>query len=315
MRSRLSCVDTAKAKGRKDETDAPGWRRYRDACGTAQGLDIVGERWALLVVRELLLGPKRFTDLRAGLPGISTNILADRLETLEMSGVAHRRTLPPPAGSRVYELTGWGEELGPVVEAIGRWGVRSPWRDEGDEIGVDGLMVSFKTMFDPGSAGGLEASYEVVLEGQPFGLEVKDGSIRVCRGAPDNPDARIETDPDTLGALVYEGGDLDEALRSRDAEIGGDRAAVERLMGLFPLPEPAPEPAGPRGGKPNPVPAQWTLVVRRSHLRASENPLGPKFGAGRCLVGGGLPWRPSPSRPAPQRAAPAAAGARARPPR
>jgi DNA-binding HxlR family transcriptional regulator len=226
----------------------PRWRRYRDACGAAQGLDIVGERWTLLVVRELLLGPKRFTDLRGGLPGISTNILADRLETLEISGVARRRTLPPPAGSRVYELTGWGEELGTVVEAIGRWGVRSPWRDEGDGIGVDGLMVSFRTMFDPGSAGDLEASYEVVLDGQPFGIEVEDGGIRVYRGAPAATDARIETDLETLAALVYEGADLDEALRAGDAEIGGDRSALERLMGLFQLPEPAPKPEGSRRG-------------------------------------------------------------------
>jgi DNA-binding HxlR family transcriptional regulator len=194
--------------------ELPNWRRYRDACGAAQGLDLVGERWTLLVVRELLLGPKRFTDLRAGLPGISSNILADRLEMLEMSGVARRRTLPPPAGSKVYELTDWGKDLEAVVAAIGRWGVRSPWRSEDDEIGVDGLMVSFRTMFDPGAAGDLEARYEVVLGGQVFGIEVGDGSIRVYRGAPADPDARIETDVDTLGALVYEGGDLDEALRS-----------------------------------------------------------------------------------------------------
>ena len=228
--------------------DAPSWRRYRDACGAAQGLDLVGERWTLLVVRELLLGPKRFTDLRQGLPGISSNILTDRLETLELSGVARRRTLPPPAGSRVYELTDWGEELGTVVEAIGRWGARSPWRDEGDEIGADGLMVSFRTMFDPGAAGDLEARYELVLDGQPFGLEVERGSIRAYRGAPSDPDARIETDVHTLGALVYEGADLDGALRSGEIEIEGDRSAIERLMGLFPLPEPAPKPTGaPRG--------------------------------------------------------------------
>ena len=233
---------TAKTK------ETPGWRRYRDACGAAQGLDLVGERWTLLVVRELLLGPKRFTDLRAGLPGISSNILADRLETLEISGVARRRTLPPPAASKVYELTEWGSELGPVVEAIGRWGVRSPWRSEEDEIGVDGLMVSFRTMFDPGAAGDLEASYEMVLGDQVFGLEVEDGSIRVYRGAPSDPDAGIGTDANTLGTLVYEGRDLDEALRSGDIEIEGDRSAVERLTGLFALPEPAPKPAGAERG-------------------------------------------------------------------
>src|SRR5215213_1863398 len=228
--------------------DAPGWRRYGDACGAAQGLDLMGERWTLLLVRELLLGPKRFTDLRKGLPGISTNILADRLETLEVSGVARRHTLPPPAASKVYELTDWGRELGPVVEAIGRWGARSPWRSGEDEIGVDGLMVSFRTMFVPEAAGDLEASYEIVLGDQGFGLEVEDGSIRVYRGAPADPDARIGTDVETLGAFVYEGRDLDEALRAGEVEVGGDRSAVERLTGLFALPEPAPKPTGAKRG-------------------------------------------------------------------
>ena len=239
-RSRLSNMATAKTK------DSPNWRRYRDACGTAQGLDIVGERWALLVVRELLLGPKRFTDLREGLPGISSNILTDRLETLEAAGVVRRRTLPAPAASKVYELTDWGTELEPVVAALGRWGVRSPWRSEEDEISVDGLAVSFQTMFDPGAAGDLEASYEILLGGQVFGLEVGGGRIRVYRGAPGDADARIQTDAATLGALVYEGRDLDGALRSGDVEIEGDRSAVERLMGLFPLPEPAYRPEGSR---------------------------------------------------------------------
>ncbi len=223
-------------------------RTYDDGCAAAHALDLVGERWALLVVRELLLGPKRFTDLRGGLPGISSNILPDRLETLELSGVARRRTLPPPAGSRVYELTDWGMELETVVAAIGRWGVRSPWRSEEDAIGVDGLMVSFKTMFDPEAAGDLDARYEVVLGEHGFALEVEDGSIRVYRGAPADPVARIEADVDTLAALVYEDGDLGEALRAGDVEIEGDRPTVERLMGLFRLPEPAPKPEDSRRG-------------------------------------------------------------------
>lgn len=229
----------ATEKGKKNKTGEPGWRRYRDACGVAQGLDIVGERWALLVVRELLLGPKRFTDLRVGLPGISTNILAGRLETLEAAGVVRRRTLPAPAASKVYELTDWGAELETVLVSIGRWGVRSPWRSEKDETSVDGLAVSFRTMFDPESAGAFEASYALVLDGQVFGLEVAGGNIEVYRGSPGGPDARIETDVGTLGALVYEDGDLDDALRSGDLEFEGDRAVVERLMGLFPLPESA----------------------------------------------------------------------------
>jgi DNA-binding HxlR family transcriptional regulator len=217
--------------------DAPSWRRYRDACGTAQGLDLVGERWALLVVRELLLGPKRFTDLRKGLPGVSSNILAERLDGLERTGVVRRRTLPAPAASKVYELTDWGMELEPVVVALGRWGARSPWRSEEDEISVDGLVLSFRAMFDPRAAEGFEASYDILLGEQSFRLEVVDGRIEVSRGASGTPDARIRTDAATLGALVYEGRDLEEALRAEDIEIEGERSAVERLLTLFPMPE------------------------------------------------------------------------------
>ena len=104
-----------------------GKRTYGDPCGIARGLDLVGERWALLVVRELILGPKRFTDLRVGLPQLSADVLAERLRDLEVAGVVQRRKLPPPAGSRVYELTAWGQELEPVVLAIGRWGSRAPF--------------------------------------------------------------------------------------------------------------------------------------------------------------------------------------------
>jgi DNA-binding HxlR family transcriptional regulator len=101
-------------------------RTYDDGCAAAHALDLVGERWALLVVRELLLGPKRFTDLRAGLPAVSSNVLSQRLRELEQAGVVRRRRLPPPAGSRVYELTDWGMELEPVIIRLGRWGPATP---------------------------------------------------------------------------------------------------------------------------------------------------------------------------------------------
>src|SRR5215217_4721087 len=106
-----------------------GKRSYEDGCATAHALDLVGERWALLVVRELLLGPKRFTDLRAGLPGISPNVLTQRLHDLEQFAIVRRRKLPPPFGSWVYELTDWGRQLEPVIIQLGRWGARSPFRD------------------------------------------------------------------------------------------------------------------------------------------------------------------------------------------
>src|ERR671933_1479571 len=124
-------------------------RTYGDGCAIAQALDVVGERWALLVVRELLLGPKRYTDLRRGLPNASPNVLSQRLAELERAGILRRRKLPPPAASRVYELTEWGMELEPVIVRLGRWGARSPSRPRDAALGVDSLVLSFRTMFDP----------------------------------------------------------------------------------------------------------------------------------------------------------------------
>jgi DNA-binding HxlR family transcriptional regulator len=215
-------------------------RTYCDGCAAAHALDLVGERWALLVVRELLLGPKRFTDLRAGLPGVSPNVLAQRLRELERAGVVRRRKLPPPAASKVYELTEWGMELEPVVVSLGRWGARSPSRPLDAELGVDSLVLSFRTMFDPRAAEGLVASYELVLGEDRFRAEVADGRFEIARGSADRPDAIIEAEAGALTALVYEGRPLAEALGSGEVKIEGDRSAVERFLTLFPLPEPAP---------------------------------------------------------------------------
>jgi DNA-binding HxlR family transcriptional regulator len=214
-------------------------RSYEDACAAAHALDLIGERWALLVVRELLLGPKRFTDLRAGLPGISPNVLAQRLRELEGAGIVRRRRLPRPAASRVYELSDWGKELEPVIISLGRWGARSPFRPRDAGLGVDSLILSFRTMFDPRAAEGLEASYELRLGEDSFRVEVANGRFEIARGDADRPDAIVEADPGTLATLVYEGRDLAEALRSGSLEIEGDRSAVERFLSLFRLPEPA----------------------------------------------------------------------------
>ena len=125
-------------------------RTYGDRCGVARALDIVGERWALLVVRELLLGPKRFTDLRAGLPHVGPDILAQRLRELEQSGIVRRGTLPPPAGSRIYELTERGRELEPIVVALGRFGSVAPFPPGEAQIGVDAVVIALKSLFDSG---------------------------------------------------------------------------------------------------------------------------------------------------------------------
>ena len=214
-------------------------RTYCDGCAAAHALDLIGERWALLVVRELVLGPKRFTDLRAGLPNASPNVLAQRLRELEGAGVVRRRKLPPPAASRVYELTDWGMELEPIIIGLGRWGARSPSRTRDAGLGVDSLILSFRTMFDPWAAEGVDASYELRLGEDRFRAVVADGRFEVERGSVEGPDVVIEGDPGELAALVYEGRRLDEALRSGEIRVEGDRSAVERFLRLFPLPEQA----------------------------------------------------------------------------
>jgi DNA-binding HxlR family transcriptional regulator len=218
-------------------------RSYDDGCAAAHALDLIGERWALLVVRESLLGPKLFTDLRAGVPNARPNVLCQRLRELER--VASRRKLPPQAASRVYELTPWGEELEAVIVSLGRWGARSPWRPREAGLGVDSLILSFWTMFDARAAEGLEASYAFRLGEDYFRAVVDDGRFEIVRGGVERPDAIVEVDDaSVLRVLVYKGRDLAEALGFGDVRIEGDREAVERLLGLFPLHEPVPRAAG-----------------------------------------------------------------------
>jgi DNA-binding HxlR family transcriptional regulator/putative sterol carrier protein len=214
-------------------------RTYDDGCAAAHALDLVGERWALLVVRELLLGPKRFTDLRAGLPGASPNVLAQRLRGLEEAGIVRRRKLPPPVASRVYEVTDWGMELEPVLNGLGRWGARSPSKPRDAAMGVDSLVLSFRTMFDPRAAEGLAARYELRLGENRFRAEIADGRFEISRGGADQPDAIIETDPGTLAGLIYGDRTLAEAMRSGGLKVTGDQSAAERFLFLFPLPAPA----------------------------------------------------------------------------
>jgi DNA-binding HxlR family transcriptional regulator len=215
-------------------------RTYGDGCAIARGLDLVGERWALLVVRELLLGPKRYTDLRRGLPNASPNVLSERLRELEGAGVVRRRKLPPPAGSRVYELTDWGRELEQIVISLGRWAARSPSPpSDAPVVSVDSIVLALRTLFDPRAAHGLGARYELRLGEDRFRVEVAGDQIEVARGDAHQPDATIDTDPDTLDAVLWGGRTLADAQRSGSMTIEGDTAAVKRLVRLFPTPEPA----------------------------------------------------------------------------
>lgn len=214
-------------------------RSYDDGCAAAHALDLIGERWALLVVRELLLGPKRFTDLRTGLPGVSPNVLTQRLHELEQVGVVRRRRLPPPAGSRVYELTDWGLELEPIISSLGRWGARSPVMDRAAALSVNSLVLSLRTMFVPQAAEGVKATYELRFGDDRFHAEVDGDRFEIVHGGADRPDAVIESDPCTLSSVIYDGRDLDEAVRSGRLTFHGDRSAVELFPSLFSLPAPA----------------------------------------------------------------------------
>jgi DNA-binding HxlR family transcriptional regulator/putative sterol carrier protein len=215
-------------------------RTYGDGCAIAVALDVVGERWALLVVRELLLGPKRFTDLRGGLPNASPNVLSERLRELERAGVVRRRNLPPPAGSRVWELTAWGRELEDMMVSLGHWGARSPSGLPTDSpIGADSMILALRSRFASGAAQGLRARYEVRLGEDRFRVEVADDELEVARGGADQADATIETDPDTLAAVLWGGERLAHAQRSGKLKTEGDKAAVQRFVRLFPVPEPA----------------------------------------------------------------------------
>jgi DNA-binding HxlR family transcriptional regulator len=217
-------------------------RTYGDRCGVARALDLVGERWALLVVRELLLGPKRFTDLRAGLPNLGPDVLSQRLRDLEAIGVLRKTKLPPPSGAQVYELTDWGRELEPVVLGLGAWGSRAPFPAGDARLGVDSAILALKTLFDPAAAGSIDEEIELRLGGERFRAHVAGGRLDVARGPAAAPVAIIETEPGTLARVLWHGRRLTAALRSGDVRIEGDRGSARRFLALFPAPRPA-EPA------------------------------------------------------------------------
>jgi DNA-binding HxlR family transcriptional regulator/putative sterol carrier protein len=217
-----------------------GHRTYGDPCRFAHALDLVGERWALLIVRELLLGPKRFTDLRSGLPNASSNVLAERLRGLEEARVVRRAKLPPPAGSAVYELTEWGRELEPVVTRLGAWGARSPVPPCEGSIGADSIVLALRSLFDADAASGMEATYALRLGDDRFLVEVADGRIELRRGDADDAVATIAGDPDTLAAVLTGQLSMADAIESGRLATAGGRRAVARFLRLFPMPAPVP---------------------------------------------------------------------------
>jgi DNA-binding HxlR family transcriptional regulator len=207
-------------------------RTYRDRCGVARALDVVGERWSLLIVRELLLGPKRYTDIRAGVPRATPNVLSERLRELEQGGVLRRRTLGPPVSARVYELTERGYALEPVLLALGRWGSASPAAADA-EMSVDSHALALRTLFDAAAAGERSLSVNLEIEGDVLAAHVAAGELRITRGGDPGAQATLAVDRATLRALLWEGRRVSEL---PPGAASGDLASAQDFLGLFPRP-------------------------------------------------------------------------------
>jgi DNA-binding HxlR family transcriptional regulator len=209
-------------------------RGYDDACGTAHALELIGERWALLVLRELMLGPRRFSQLRADLPGISANVLTQRLTELEQRGLVKRTRLPPPASVQVYEATQWGLEAEPIVQALGRWAARSPRHDPTLPISGVSILLSMRTMIDRDKARDLDAHVNFRFGDDLYTGHLRGGMIEITRGQHRRPDLAITAEPHALAAVLYGKAPLELIHWS------GDRALLDRFIDLYHLPEKAP---------------------------------------------------------------------------
>jgi DNA-binding HxlR family transcriptional regulator len=213
-------------------------RRYDDACGTAHGLELIGERWALLVLRELMLGARRFSQLRADLPGISANVLTQRLSELEARGLVVKRRLPPPANVQVYEATEWGLEAEPIVQTLGRWAARSPNHDPTLPISGVSILLSMRTMFDREKVKGLNAVINFQFGYDRYVARIHGGEIDIVRGEAADASLTIAANPPAnLAAVLYGKAPCDLI------EWSGDKALLDRFVDLFELPPKAPLPA------------------------------------------------------------------------
>jgi DNA-binding HxlR family transcriptional regulator len=212
-------------------------RWYDDACGTALGLELLGERWSLLIVRELMFGGRRFSELRGGMPGISANILTMRLERLERVGVIQRRTLPPPASVQIYELTPWGHEAEVILMEFGRWAARSPLHDPTLPLSAASLLMSFRTMYSSARAKNERTMIGFRLGADGFVVDFGLEGVRPRRAEPQGCALTVAADPMALAALVYGGRPIADAQASGDLTLTGDRQLFNRFVTWFPLPE------------------------------------------------------------------------------
>jgi DNA-binding HxlR family transcriptional regulator/putative sterol carrier protein len=208
-------------------------RVYGQYCGFSRALEVVGERWALLIVRDLLVGPKRFTDLHRGLAGIPTNVLTARLKELEHGGVVRRRLLPRPAGSIIYELTEYGEELEDVVVHLGRWGAKSLGDPRCEEIiTVDSLIMAMRSTFRPGAARKTRATYEFRFGEIVINLRIDGANLEVAEGPLPGADLIVESGPDIKSLMTGEMTPA-EAIANGSVHLQGDPALLSRFAEMF----------------------------------------------------------------------------------
>ena len=214
----------------------PRERWYDDACGTAMALELVGERWSLLIVRELMFGPRRFGELKNGLPGISANVLTQRLEGMEAAGILTRRKLPPPASVQVYELTRLGYAAETPIKELGRWAAQSTLHDPTLPLSPASIMMSFRTMLSAERSTGINAVVGFRFGEEHFRGRLADGRIEIARGDTGDASLVFTGTPMTLGAAVYGGVPLAELEAAGALAVEGDRALADRFLTLFPLP-------------------------------------------------------------------------------
>lgn len=213
-------------------------RTYQQYCGIAHALDLVGERWTLLIVRELLTGPKRFKDLQSGLPGISPNLLSKRLQFMEEKGLIEKSMLPPPASTEGYELAELGCDLEPVLVALGQWGLKTLGRPSSDdEFNPEWLLLSLEGFFRPDRARGLREVHEYRIGDTAFHTRIVDGSITTTLGSAADPTFVLETDAETFLAVVVGDEEWNDAFEDDRAHLEGSEQSFERLDKLYDISE------------------------------------------------------------------------------
>jgi DNA-binding HxlR family transcriptional regulator len=205
-------------------------RRYDDACGLAHALELIGERWAMLVLRELAYGPRRFSGLKRDLTGISANVLTQRLTELEARGLVRRTKLPPPASVQVYEATEWGLEAIPAIANLGRWAARSPHHDPTLPMSHVSLLMSLQTLISPERAEGFGACVGFNLGDASYVATVRDGRLEVDRREPSGCAATFTGTPTAVAGVIHGGAPFETI------EVTGDLALARRFIDLFVLP-------------------------------------------------------------------------------